>query len=323
MSASIGHASFDEVLSTTLKNYRKTLTDNVFDKRAMGNFLMRKGRMEMQTGATIVRQLVVDDNSTVAYYSNWDPIDLTPQDGISAAEFDWRQVAASVVVTGIEKFKNSGDERLVDLVKARVKNAENSLATTLNTSFLTSYGTGTSNKEWFGLPYLVGDEGTTVTTVGGIDCTTSANAFWRSPYVIDSGGDITLTLKLISLQIDSTTFNDSAPDFAITTIALYEAYEALLVAKLQLQDVDSANAGFKNISNRGVTIMWDRACTAKHFWTLNSEHLTLVGGKGRWMINRPFVEPEDKDGSSSLILAYGNLTTDSRRSHGVHKLLIP
>lgn len=321
MSASIGNASFDEILSTTLKNYRKTFTDNVFDKHAMSNFLKRKGQMDMQTGATIVRQLGDALNGTSGYYAGWDPIDLTPQDVISAAEYDWRQAAVSVVVSGIEKFKNSGEERLIDLVKARIQVAENSMATMLNTSFLTSLGTGTSNKEWFGLPYLVGDNTTTVTTVGGIDCTTTANAFWRSP-VTPAGGGVTLTLKLISALIDSATW-DTAPDFAITTLALYEAYEALLVAKLQFFDVESANAGFSNLSNRGVTIFWDRACTTKCFWALNSKHIQLIGGKGRWMVNRPFIEPEDKDGSSSLILAYGNLTVDSRRAHAVHKDLIP
>lgn len=313
---------FDEILSTTLKNFRKELTDQVFDKRALGYWLMRKGQMEMKTGASIVRQISSVANTTFGYYSGWDAIDLTPQDAISAAEYDWRAAAVSIVVTGMEKFKNSGEERMVDLVKARVKIASETMAQNFNTSFLTSYGTGTSNKEWFGLPYLVGDEGTTVTTVGGIDCTTAANAFWRSPYVIDSGGDITLTLKLISQQIDASSFN-SQPDFAVTTLALYQAYEALLVAKLQYQDVDAANAGFKTLSNRGVTIFWDRSVTAKHFWTLDSNHLTLVGGKGRWMEARPFITPEDKDGSTSLITSYGNLTTDSRRSHGVHKLLVP
>lgn len=311
---------FDEILSTTLKNFRKELTDQVFDKRALGYWLMRSGQMEMKTGASIVCQLSDLANSTFAYYSGWDAIDLTPQDAISAAEYDWRSAAVSVVVTGMEKFKNSGQERMIDLVQARVKIAQETMTQNFNKSFLNSTGAGSGGKEWFGLPYLVGDNTTAVTTVGGIDCTTTPNAFWRSSVV--SGADVTLTLKLVSAQIDNASFN-SQPDFAITTLSLYQAYEALLVAKLQYFDVDAANAGFKTLSNRGVTIFWDRDCIAKSFWALDSSHLKLVGGKGRWMQNRPFIEPEDKDGSTSLITSYGNLTTDSRRSHSVTKNFIP
>lgn len=314
------NTSFSEILSTTLKNYRKTLTDNVFDKRALGYWLMRNGAMEMKTGQSIVEQIITAKNSTFGYYSGWDPIDLTPQDSISAAEYNWGQAAVSVVVNGLEKFQNSGPEQLADLVKARIKIAEETMSQAFNKTFLQSDGTGTSGKEWLGLVALVGDATTSPTTVGGIDCTTTANAFWRSSVV--TGADTTLTTKLVSAAIDNATFGD-APDFAITTLALYEAYEALLVAKMQYMDVAAANAGFKTLSNRGVTIFWDRDCIAKSWWNLSSKHLSLVGGKGRWMVVRPFIEPEDKDGSSSLILSYGQLTTDSRRNHSVVKNFIP
>ena len=38
-----GNASFDALLSTTLANYRKQLTDNVFTARPLTYFLMDKG----------------------------------------------------------------------------------------------------------------------------------------------------------------------------------------------------------------------------------------------------------------------------------------
>jgi len=42
-----GNANFDALLSTTLANYRKQLTDNVFTARPLTYFLMDKGRIRM------------------------------------------------------------------------------------------------------------------------------------------------------------------------------------------------------------------------------------------------------------------------------------
>ena len=318
-----GNADFDEILSTTLNTYRNKLTDNVFSEQALGYWLMRKGQMEMKSGANIVEQLIAADNSTFMTYSStaWDSLDLTPQNSITSASYPWREAAVSVVVAGLEEAQNDGPEKLIDLVKARIQVAEMTMKQEFNTMFITSDGTGNSGKDFLGLEALVGDADD-VAIVGGIDCTDTANAFWRS-HVTDSGGDVTLTTKVISAEVDAVTYGTDYPDFALTTLALYEAYEALLVANVRYQDVEAANAGFQTLSNRGITIFWDRQVPAKAWYTLNSKHLKLVGSKSVWMKPRPFITPEDKDGRSALILSKGNLVTNSRRSLGAHKVLVP
>ena len=98
-----GNASFDALLSTTLANYRKQLTDNVFTARPLTYFLMDKGRIRMLDGGTkIVEPLIYGTNSTVASYSGYDTLSLTAQEGISAAEYDWKQYAVSIAISGIE-----------------------------------------------------------------------------------------------------------------------------------------------------------------------------------------------------------------------------
>jgi hypothetical protein len=317
-----GNVNFDDILSTTLASYRKKLTDNVFSEKALGYWLMRKGKMEFRSGSKIVQQLIAAQNGTFMTYSGFEALNLTPQQGITAAEYPWKEAAVSVVVAGIEEAQNDGAEQLIDLVAARVQIAEATMKQSFNTMFITSDGTGNSGKNWLGLAALVGDATTSPGTVGGIDSTDSLNAFWRSK-VTAAGGGTMLTTKLISAEVDGVTYDTDYPDFALTTLALYEAYEALLVAKVQYRDVDAANAGFQTLTNRGITIFWDRQVPTKFWYTLNSNHLKLVGSKSVWMKNRPFIVPEDKDGRSSLILSKGNLTTDSRRSLGVHKDLIP
>ena len=93
-----GNANFDALLSTTLANYRPQLTDNVFSARPLTYWLMDKGRIRMVNGGTkIVEPLIYGTNSTVGSYSGYDTISLTPQEGISAAEFEWKQIGRAHV----------------------------------------------------------------------------------------------------------------------------------------------------------------------------------------------------------------------------------
>ena len=43
-------ASWDDILSTTFHNYRKTLTDNIFNSRPLLNYYMSKGRLRTVSG---------------------------------------------------------------------------------------------------------------------------------------------------------------------------------------------------------------------------------------------------------------------------------
>ena len=169
-----GNASFDSLLSTTLANYRDQLTDNIFTARPLTNHLMENGRMRMLDGGTkIVEPLIYGTNSTVGSYSGYDTISLTAQEGISAAEYDWKQYAASIAISGIEEAKNNGEAAIINLLEAKIMQAEESMREGFNTMFFAD-GTGNSGKDWNGLANLVDSTG----TVGGIDSTATGNGFW-------------------------------------------------------------------------------------------------------------------------------------------------
>ena len=175
-----GNANFDSLLSTTLANYRDQLTDNIFTARPLTNFLMDKGRVRMLDGGTkIVEPLVYGLNGTVGSYSGYDTISLTAQEGMSAAEYDWKQYAASIAISGIEEAKNNGEAAIINLLEAKIMQAEESMREGFNQMFF-SDGTGNSGKDWLGLAALVDSAG----TVGGIDATAVGNEFWQS-YEID------------------------------------------------------------------------------------------------------------------------------------------
>jgi hypothetical protein len=305
----MSNPNFDALLSTTLAKYRDQLTDNVFTARPLTYFLTDKGRIRMIDGGTkIVEPLIYGQNSTVASYSGYDTIGLTAQTGITAAEFEWKQYAASIAISGIEEAKNNGDAAILNLLEAKVMQAEESLREGFNTMFFAD-GTGNSGKDWNGLGNLVEASG----TVGGINRATAGNEYWRS-YEENTAG--ALTLAQMNTAYNSVSVGNDHPDMVLTTQTLYEKYESLLQPQLRYTDTKTADAGFQNLLFKAAPVTYDTGCTAGVMYFLNSKYLTLVGHSGKWFSQTEFVRPENLDAKYALIMCYGNLTVRNAKKQG-------
>jgi len=295
------------LLATTVANYRKTLTDNVFNARPLTYFLMDKGRIRMLNGGTnIVEPLIYGENTTVASYSGYDTISLTPQSGITAAEYDWKQYAASVAISGIEEAKNNGEQAMVNLLEAKIMQAEESMKEGFNAMFFGD-GTGNSGKDWNGLGNLV-ESGN---TVGGINST--SETWWRS-YEENTAG--ALTLAQMTTAYNTVSVGNDHPDMVLGTQTLFEKYESLLQPQLRYTDTKTADAGFQNLLFKAAPVAYDVDCPAGTMYFLNSKYITLVGHSDKWFEVTPFVKPENLDARYSLILCYGNLTVRNRKKQG-------
>jgi hypothetical protein len=305
----MSNPNFDALLSTTLANYRDQLTDNVFTARPLTYFLQDKGRIRMLNGGTkIVEPLIYGQNSTVASYAGYDSLSLSPQAGITAAEYDWKQYAASISISGIEEAKNNGEQEIINLLEAKIMQAEESLREGFNQMFFAD-GTGNSGKDWNGLGNIVEASG----TVGGINRGTAGNEYWRS-YEENTAG--ALTLAQMATAYNTVSVGNDHPDLVLTSQTLFEKYEALLQPQLRYTDTKTADAGFQNLLFKAAPVVYDTGCTAGVMYFLNSKYLTLVGHSGKWFSQTAFVRPENMDASYALIMCYGNLTCRNAKKQG-------
>ena len=304
-----GNVNFDSLLSTTLANYRDQLTDNIFTARPLTNFLMDKGRIRMLDGGTkIVEPLVYGLNGTVGSYSGYDTISLTAQEGMSAAEYDWKQYAASIAISGIEEAKNNGEAAIINLLEAKIMQAEESMREAFNQMFF-SDGTGNSGKDWLGLAAIVDSAG----TVGGINRATAGNEFWRS---YEEGSAGALSLADMATAYNTVSVGNDHPDMVLTTQTLFEKYESLLQPQLRYTDAKTADAGFQNLLFKSAPVTYDVHCQSGTMYFLNSKYLTLVGHSGKWFAQTDFVRPENLDARYALIMCYGNLTCRNAAKQG-------
>lgn len=297
----------DELVATTLDNYiSNTLADNVSSQIALLSFLESKGQVTEDGGLSIREPLMYALNNTVASYSGYDTIDVTPPSGLGYAEYPWRSVAGSLTISFEDEYKNNGSSAVLKLLQAKLDQLELSFREKFNQMFFGD-GTGNGGKDFLGLQALINNTG----TVGGID--SSTETWWRS--VVDANLNIASNINELNTMFNSIIRGTDRPDFEITTQAGIEKYEALSSPNIRFQSTQLAELGFDSLAHKNAEIVFDAYCPAGNWFILNSKHLKLVKHSMAWMKRFDFVRPHNQLARTALVASVGNLTTNNRRMH--------
>lgn len=293
----------DGLIATTLQHYRSKMEDQIFGSKPLLWILKNEG-IETQHGRSIVQPLMYAEITSKGSYDDNDTFVQPSRIGITAAEFDWKHYYASIFFTGPELAQNTGKEAVLSLLKARVTQAEMSVAEDLN-RLLFADGSGNSGKDPEGLAKLIAD----ANTYAGINRATDT---WWQATVTPAGGALGLPM-LAKLYNDVSEGNDQ-PSNLLTTQAGFEAYEALLTDQIRYEDTKMADGGFQNLMFKGAPITFDRACQAQTVYALNTKYLKLVSLNGRWMEWSDWLYPVNQDAKYKNLYLSANLTlTNSSR----------
>lgn len=318
------NAIFTELVSTTFRNHRSELADNVTRNNALLTWMDKNGTRQEDGGTTIAVPLEYAQNSTYQRYSGYDVLNVAQSDVITAAEFPWCQIALNVVASGREMRINSGKERIINLVKARVKNAMHTFAN--NFSF-DMYSDGTATNQVNGLQALIADSG--AGTVGGID--SSAFPFWQNQVQsaaapIQGGsaivpGPTTMESLMLPLWLNLVRGNDK-PDLLVADNNYFAFYEQSQTSiKRYTGDSMSANGGFVSLKYKNADVVFDgnSGIPANHMYFCNTNYFELCVHRDADLTTGEDVRPYNQDASVTPILWMGNLTISNRHLQGVQK----
>lgn len=303
-----GAANVTSLIATTLSTYGKELSDNVHKAIPLFAWLANKKKVTEEGGASIIRSVVYGSNSTAAFYSSDDVLDTTIQDSFTAAQWQWRQAAASISVTGRIELQNSGKAAVIDYAKAQVDNALASLKEVIDQKCFATTQLGANITP---LTDIVKASG----TVGDINGTT--NSWWQST-VQASGSFATRGLSDLRTVWDALSVRMPAggPDLIISDSTAYEAYEATLIPTIRYSDTYMGDLGFSNLKYKDAVWTWDPNSTSGVIYLLNSKALELVQNPNRLFTMSEWVKPADQDLKVAQVYWAGELTTKNRRKLG-------
>ena len=319
--------TWDAVLTTTLANYREKLIDQIFDYYPflsylvgkLGNSLRMAGPhtgqgqsrgmerlRKLDGGESIVEHLLYEVSSAVKSYSNYEGLDTTPQDGLTIARFSWRQYAATISISGLEKRNNNGETQMLDLMKAKTTQAEMSLRRRMA---IDAWGSNADGKSFDGLGTIL----STTATLGGLSPTTFT---WWQPTIRASGSFAAQGINDMRITFNTISFGEDVPDAIFMPQAVFEFFENTLQPQERYTNTKAANVGFQNLTFKGIPTIYDRQATAGTVTFINSEYINLCVHKDAFFSTGKFIEPENQDASTAKILFQGNMTINNRRMHG-------
>lgn len=313
---------FTEMVTTTYRNHSKELTDNVSKNNALLRRLKDKGMIKTKSGGySIVQELDYAENGTYSRYSGYDALNVNASDVISAAEYPWAQVAIHVTASGRELRMNNGPEAMINLVKARIKNANRTAA---NNFSIDLYSTGALTNQINGLGALITADGTG--TVGGIS--TTGNTFWMNQFQEITGSNAyTATTELptnivaaMSKLWYKTVRGGDKPDLIVLTHDFYAAYEGSLQQFQRFASPSTGAAGFESLKFKTADVIFDDnsnfSTTGETGFFLNTDFLFLVEHpEARWTQDDDKI-PINQDAVVIPIYWMGQLVCSNRKLQG-------
>lgn len=315
---------FSELVTTTFRKHRKEVVDAVSNHNALYRMLGKGAKVRTESGGTSIAQpLEYAQNGTYQRYSGLDTLNTAQSEVLTAAEFQWRQIAIHVIASGRELRINNGAEAIIKLAKSRVRNAQHSFAN--NFSF-DMYSDGTLANQIGGLQLLVSDAGTgTVGAINSGDWSFWQNKVQSAAAPLQGGGAVTMSATTIEgmmlpLYMALTIGNDH-PNLIVSSDDWYQMFEASQVSMKRYVDADDVMAGLLNLRYKNAKVVYDgnSGCPASHMYFLNTNYIELVAHTDANLTVVEDQRPFNQDGSVTPILWMGNMTVSNRAKQGVMK----
>lgn len=320
------NANISDIIATTIESRTRKIADNVTSNNALLARLKTKGKIKPFSGGhKILQELSFAENANTGWYSGYDLLPVGVSDVISAAEYNIRQAAVPVIISGLEQLQNAGREQMIDLMEARLSVAESSMSNLLSAGVY-SDGTAAGGKQIEGLEAALPLD-PTAAPYGGIDGATFT--FWQN--AVQNDADTSTLLASMNLLWSQLVRGADRPDLIPCDSVYWQAYLDHLQTQQRFSNTQDGDAGFTSIKYMDADVVLDGgiytgdvtgasgAPTGTAFF-LNCDYIHYRPHARRNMVplspNRRYATNQDAE---VQILAWaGNLTTSGRMFQGRH-----
>lgn len=286
-------------MSTSLSERVLSFTQDELIPRAVDQTLSSSaaiarfiGNAKPWKGESLKRPIKYKSTGKGGSFSGMGNFDTAATDTTVRLAYDLRAYEQPIVVPGMDRLLNQGEAQVTDLVQFKIDEATIELEDAVG-SMIYGDGTGNGNSDFLGLDAIV-DDGTSVTTIGGLSRTTYPvlNAVRTA-----SGGTVSLA-KMATLvsgaSAGSATRNRPTIMFCNETVwdFIEQLVTPLLQANYQIMDLPMVTmnskaplrsgelkgaVGFTSIIYKGIPIVADEKSTAQTLWAINENYLEWYG----------------------------------------------
>ncbi len=297
------------VLNTTLADYQKRLTDNRYNSNVLLRIANGAGSKRMiNGGGSIVEPLIESEQDAGGFYLGADVLNNTQENTLTQVEYKWQNAYEPIVITRDEERSNSGDmHKILPLLQTKTLLSEKALDKRMDQALSTPVGAANNLID---LETMVGT-GLLGSIAGGTD------TFWQST-VTSSGAFATqgLTDMTTAFYAVSGAANEENPTHILTNKAIFQKFEQTRLPLERISNGDmSANSGFRNLTFKGIPVMYGNEIGSGLMFGLNMNYITLAVDSATDFTTTEFIMPTNQTVKVAYILWRGNMITNNRRRH--------
>lgn len=316
-----------EYVTALQRNRQGILRDNISNNNYLHASMEEYDAIEYYSGGrSILEEMAYAENASFMRYYGAQPLNTSFNTTMTSAEFDHKQFAIAVSLTGREKRMNGGKEGVIDFVTARVKNAENTLDNKYQADMI-SDGTEDSGLQIGGLKLIVAK--TPTNTVGGINRNTAGGTFYKN-LAFDTVNDTTApepggvatsastVRQYLDYCINSTTRGMDRVKILIMGQKHYQFLDTALQAmqRVTSESGKSVKAGFETLRYKGIPVFMgggvnfggETQVQTDLTYGLNTKYLKMRVHRDADFEPLPNVHSINQDAEVKLMIWMGNMT---------------
>lgn len=321
-----------QIVATTLRNRSSEVADAVSNNNALLAWMRKRNNIKLKSGGrTIFMPIRYQGTGNFKRYSGYELLDISIQDVVDGFEYNWKQAATSVSMSGLEMLQNNGEAAVLDLLEQKIEASEDELVNGISNDVY-SNGTADGGRQIGGLQLLIADTPTTG-TIGGINRATTPqirNVSFSG--VTDGGGAVTSTniVQYMNSVWARLVRGADKPDLIVVDNNYWSLYLANLQFNQRFTNTNKADAGFTTIDYMGSDVVLDggvydtsfgyTGMPTNHMYFINTKYLQFVTHEDRNFEpiggNRQSV---NQDATVKITGWAGNLTTNNPKLQGVLK----
>jgi hypothetical protein len=300
-------STLDATLATSLADYSKTITDNIYNSNVLLRLLKERKRM-IDGGVSIVYPLIKADQNNGGFYLGSSNLNTNQTDTETLVEYRWQNAYEPIQLTRDEERINSGQaHKIIDLVGEKIERSELAIQKRLEQALSTPVGQANNLID---LETLV-NTGTLGTVAGSTD------SFWQS--TVTASGSFAaqgLTDMTTATYAVSSASDEDRPDIYLTTKTIFQYFEQTRLPLERIQNGNlTFNAGATNLTYKGVPFTYGNYVGSGLIFGLNRRYIDLCVDTETDFAMTPFVMPVNQTAKVAFILWRGNMVTNNRRRH--------
>lgn len=329
-------------------NYIGRISDNVMRSNALLRYLKEKDRVSIDGGTSMRYSFKKSFNSSGLNFKGNDLLDVSEQDNFDYIDYTRVGYNISVVYTDEEMDQNSGSSQAINLIKAKISNAETDLLNLINWDLWGIARSATVASTLVNaavpihsIPYFMSATPAVGTMGDVVPKNRSDFSMLQNKAIVGSAawGDYTTRIgrkdfNRLYTQLLRSRMPDERPDLALCGITALNALKAENIAVERdstLKFEESKSVGSVDLRINNVDIYMDELCnatltdpfnpvpatTALHLYMITTKYMELVISKNYNFKSIPAMRPYDRPSFVQHLRVFLQLCCENPTRQGV------